>query len=46
VGILLLLLGIGRGLVSHRNVILTALETVGIAMAAALAGAFIGKLIG
>jgi vacuolar iron transporter family protein len=42
--ILLLLLGVGRGLVGHRNVVLTVLETLGIATAAALAGFLIGKL--
>ncbi len=42
---LLLLLGVGRGLVGHRNVVLTALETLGIATAAALAGFVIGKLV-
>ena len=44
-GVLLLLLGVGRGLVGHRNVVLTALETLGIATAAALAGFLIGKLV-
>jgi vacuolar iron transporter family protein len=43
--ILLLLLGVGRGIVGHRNVVLTALETLGIATAAALAGFLIGKLV-
>src|SRR6266516_549362 len=43
--LLLLLLGVGRGLVGHRNVVLTALETLGIATAAALAGFLIGKLV-
>ncbi len=42
---LLLLLGVGLGLVGHRNVVLTALETLGIAAAAALAGFLIGKLV-
>src|SRR6266516_96201 len=42
---LLLLLGVGRGLVGHRNVVLTVLETLGIATAAALAGFLIGKLV-
>ena len=42
---LLLLLGVGRGLVGHRNVVLTALETLGIAAAAAAAGFVIGKLV-
>jgi vacuolar iron transporter family protein len=43
--LLLLLLGVGRGLVGHRNVVLTALETLGIATAAALAGFLVGKLV-
>ena len=43
--ILLLLLGVGRGIVGHRNVVLTALETLGIATAAAVAGFLIGKLV-
>src|SRR5215467_13538278 len=43
--ILLLLLGVGRGLVGQRNVVLTALQTLGIATAAALAGFLIGKLV-
>ena len=34
--LLLLLLGVGRGLVGHRNVVLTALETLGIATATEL----------
>ena len=42
---LLLLLGVGRGLVGNRNVVFTALETLGIATAAALAGFLIGKLV-
>ena len=43
--ILLLLLGVGRGLVGHRNVVRTALETLLIAAAAAFAGFLIGKLV-
>ena len=43
--VLLLLLGVGRGLVGHRNVVLTALETLAIASAAAVAGLLIGKLV-
>src|SRR5579859_4778265 len=43
--LLLLLLGVGRGLVGHRNIVLTALETLGIAAAAALAGFLIGRLV-
>jgi VIT1/CCC1 family predicted Fe2+/Mn2+ transporter len=42
---LLLLLGVGRGLIGHRNVVLTARETLGIAAAAVLAGFLIGKLV-
>jgi VIT1/CCC1 family predicted Fe2+/Mn2+ transporter len=42
---LLLLLGVGRGLVGHRNIVLTALETLGIAAAAAFAGFLIGRLV-
>lgn len=44
-GTLLLLVGVGRGLVSHRNVIYTAFVTLVIATAAALAGVFIGKVL-
>jgi VIT1/CCC1 family predicted Fe2+/Mn2+ transporter len=44
-GLLLILLGIGRGLVGNRNVLLTALETLLIASIAAGAGMLIGKLI-
>jgi predicted membrane protein (TIGR00267 family) len=44
-GLLLLLLGIGRGLVGRRNILLTALETLGIAALAAAAGVLVGKLI-
>ena len=44
-GLLLLLLGVGRGLVGNRNIVLTALETLGIAAAAAFAGFLIGKLV-
>ncbi len=43
--ILLVLLGIGRGIVGKRNILITTLETVGIATAAALAGFFIGRLV-
>lgn len=43
--ILLIILGIGRGIVGKRNVLTTTLETVGIATAAALAGFLIGKLV-
>lgn len=40
-----LLLVVGRGLIGHRNIVLTALETLGIAAAAASAGFLIGKLV-
>jgi VIT1/CCC1 family predicted Fe2+/Mn2+ transporter len=43
--ILLTILGIGRGLIGKRNVLLTTLETLAIAAAAAGAGLLIGKLI-
>lgn len=44
-GLLLLALGIGRGLVAHKNVISTVVETLLIAAAAAVAGVVIGKII-
>jgi len=43
--VLLLLLGLGRGLVGRRNVGVTMLETLVIAAAAAGAGLLIGQLI-
>ena len=43
--LLLILLGIGRGIVGKRNMLVTIVETVGIATAAALAGFLIGKLV-
>ncbi len=43
--LLLILLGIGRGIVGKRNILITVIETVGIATAAALAGFLIGKLV-
>jgi vacuolar iron transporter family protein len=43
--VLLLLLGLGRGLVGKRNVLLTMLETLLIAAAAAGAGLLIGQII-
>lgn len=43
--VLLILLGIGRGVVARRNLLITVIETVGIASAAALAGFLIGKLV-
>ena len=44
-GLLLVLLGIGRAKVARTNLLLTILETVGIAAAAAVAGFLIGKLV-
>ncbi|HLH24431.1 MAG TPA: VIT1/CCC1 transporter family protein [Chloroflexota bacterium] len=44
--LLLLLLGVGRGVIAHRNVARTALETLGVATAAAVAGVLIGRLVG
>ncbi len=43
--ILLILLGIGRGVIGKRNISITIVQTVGIATAAALAGFLIGKLV-
>ena len=43
--LLLLLLGIGRGIIGHKNVVVTALQTLGIAAAAAVAGLLVGSLI-
>jgi hypothetical protein len=44
--VLLLLLGIGRGLIAHTNLTLTVLETLAVAAIAAIAGVLIGKLLG
>jgi len=44
--LLLLLLGIGRGIIGHKNVIVTALQTLAIAAAAAVAGLIVGSLVG
>ena len=43
--ILLLLLGVARGIVAKSSILRSALETLGIATAAAIAGYFIGKLV-
>jgi hypothetical protein len=43
--VLLVFLGIGRGVIGHRRVLSTIAETIGIAATAALAGLAIGKLI-
>src|SRR5579862_2462636 len=43
--VLLLLLGIGRGVIGHKNVVVTALQTLAIAAAAGVAGLLVGSLI-
>ena len=43
--LLLIALGIGRGLIGQRSLIRTTLETLGVAAAAAAAGIMIGKII-
>jgi vacuolar iron transporter family protein len=43
--VLLVILGIGRARVGHRRTLPTVIQTVGIAMAAAVAGLAVGKLI-
>ena len=43
--LLLLLLGVGRGLIGHKNVILTAVQTLAIAAAAGAAGLLVGYLV-
>ena len=43
--ILLLVLGIGRGIVAHKSLLGTAAQTLAVASAAALAGVVIGKLV-
>ena len=43
--VLLLFLGIGRGIVGHKNVVVTALQTLGIAAVAGVAGLLVGSLI-
>jgi len=44
--VLLFLLGIGRGLIAHTNLVLTVVETLAVAALAAAAGVLIGKLLG
>ncbi len=43
--VLLVFLGLGRGVIGHRRILPTIAETIGIAAAAAIAGLAIGKLI-
>jgi VIT1/CCC1 family predicted Fe2+/Mn2+ transporter len=42
---LLLALGVGRGVIGHKNVFVTALQTLAIAAAAAVAGLLVGLLV-
>jgi VIT1/CCC1 family predicted Fe2+/Mn2+ transporter len=44
-GLLLTALGIGRGRIAHRNVVITTLQTLAIATAAAVAGVAMGHLV-
>jgi len=44
--LLLLVLGVGRGLIGHKNVFVTALQTLAIAAAAGGAGLIVGSLLG
>jgi predicted membrane protein (TIGR00267 family) len=43
--LLLLLLGIGRGIIGHKNVVVTAMQTVAIGATAGVAGLLVGSLI-
>lgn len=43
--LLLLLLGVGRGIIGHKNVVVTALQTLAIAATAGAAGLLVGLLI-
>ncbi len=43
--LLLLLLGVGRGIIGHKNVVITALQTLAIGAAAAAAGLLVGLLV-
>jgi len=43
--LLLLLLGVGRGVIGHKNIVVTALQTLAVAAAAAAAGLIIGSLV-
>ena len=44
-GALMAILGVARGMIGHVNVWLTAIQTMAIAGAAALAGVVIGRLV-
>jgi predicted membrane protein (TIGR00267 family) len=43
--LLLLALGIGRARITHRNMVVTTIQTLAIAAAAAVAGIVIGRLV-
>jgi VIT1/CCC1 family predicted Fe2+/Mn2+ transporter len=43
--VLLLVLGVGRGVIGHKNVVVTALQTLAIGAAAGIAGLLVGSLI-
>lgn len=43
--VLLLVLGVGRGIIGHKNVVITAVQTLAIAAAAGIAGLLMGSLI-
>lgn len=43
--VILVILGVGRGIVGHRNILITTFETLGIALGAALGGIIISKLL-
>ena len=43
--VLLVFLGIGRGIIGHRRILPMIAETIGIASAAAIAGLAVGKFI-
>jgi VIT1/CCC1 family predicted Fe2+/Mn2+ transporter len=43
--LLLLLLGVGRGIIGHKNVVVTAVQTLAIAAAAGAAGLLVGLLV-
>ncbi len=43
--VILIILGLGRGVVGHRSLVITTLETLGIGLGAALGGIVISKLL-
>ena len=43
--VLLLVLGVGRGIIGNKNVFVTALQTLAIAAAAGAAGLLVGSMI-